>query len=107
MEEIEAKGPKKDQQNSVEIDLLAYMSLLEDVEITDDEKLELLSSLYAIIKSFIDLGFSIENAGEACGEIPDKTGAALLNHVYSSHQSHIAENTPATLKKGLAAEEGV
>jgi hypothetical protein len=94
--------------NTVTVDLEAYMPLLEDTDISDDQKLELLRALYAIMASFVDLGFSLE-AGP-CGK-PQKTGdsstRAVRDHVYSTHQNNIERFENAAHRACDAAGEGV
>ena len=72
--------------HAVKFDLEAYMPLLEDTDILDDQKLE----LYAIMASFVDLGFSLE--ASPCGKLAennDQQGNRLRDHVYSSHSKII------------------
>ena len=99
---------KRGIRNPVSIDLEAYMPLLEDTDILDDQKLELLRALYAIMASFVDLGFSLD-AGP-CGKPqkePDPSAQALRDHVYSSHQNYIERFENAADGHADAAEEGV
>lgn len=94
--------------NTVSVDLEAYMPLLEDTDISGDQKLELLQALYAIMASFVDLGFSLE--ASPCGK-PRKTGdpsaQALRDHVYSSHQNYIERFENAADRTCDVAGEGV
>ena len=92
---------------SIEIDLEAYMPLLEDVEISEHEKLELLQTLYAIIKSFIDLGFSVQSPAGRCGKLSPETSTALSAHVYSAYQKHTDKTEKTAGSKSEASEEGV
>jgi hypothetical protein len=77
---------KRAGRNAVTVDLEAYMPLLEDADTPDDQKMELLRALYAIMASFVDLGFALETA--PCGQSqkePNAAAKALRDHVYSSH----------------------
>ena len=94
--------------NTVSIDLEAYMPLLEDTDISDDQKMELLRSLYAIMASFVDLGFSLDMG--ACGQSAksaDPSASALRDHVYSSHQTYIERFENAADCNAESAGEGV
>ena len=94
--------------NTVAVDLEAYMPLLEDSDIPDDQKLELLRALYAIMASFVDLGFSLETS--PCGKPqkePDPSAQALRDHVYSSHQNYIERFENAADRTCDVAGEGV
>tara|TARA_R110002094_G_scaffold99832_1_gene100093 strand:+ start:1542 stop:1922 length:381 start_codon:yes stop_codon:yes gene_type:complete len=76
--------------HAVKFDLEAYMPLLEDTDIPEAEKMELLRALYAIMASFVDLGFSLE--ASPCGKLAennDQQGNRLRDHVYSSHSKII------------------
>nr|WP_321361404.1 hypothetical protein [uncultured Hyphomonas sp.] len=104
---IEGQNQRKTK-NTVSVDLQAYMPLLEDTDISDDEKLELLRALYAIMASFVDLGFSLET--DPCGKPQKEPGSspcALRDHVYSSHQNHIERFENAAGGHADAAGEGV
>lgn len=94
--------------NTISVDLEAYMPLLEDENTSDDQKLELLRVLYAIMASFVDLGFSLE-AGP-CGQ-PEKehdpSAKALGDHVYSSHRNFIERFEDAAGRDADASEKGV
>ena len=93
---------------TVSVDLEAYMPLLEDSDISGDQKLELLQALYAIMASFVDLGFSLETS--PCGKPQkelDPSAQALRDHVYSSHQNYIERFENAADGHADAAEEGV
>ena len=107
-QDIEGKERKFNQ--TIEVDLAAYIPLLEDIEVNDEDKLELLRSLYAIIRSFIDLGFAVDTKLESCGQIENqasKTRAALRSHIYSTHQTLIDKTKNAAASPPDAAQEGV
>jgi len=101
-----AHGPMEGQRRAVKFDPSVYAPLLDDVEITDAEKLELLHSLYAILKSFIDLGFQLDFSMPACGQGTDKTGAALSTHIYSQYQTDIQNKKNAAACSSDAAGKG-
>lgn len=94
--------------NAVTVDLEAYLPLLEDTDTPDDQKMELLRALYAIMASFVDLGFSLESA--PCGQQqkePDPSAKALGDHVYSSHRNFIERFEDAAGRSADASEKGV
>lgn len=99
---------ERDLRTAVQVDLEAYMPLLEDSDTPDDQKLELLRALYAIMASFVDLGFSLE-AG-SCGQPekdPDPSAKVLGDHVYSSHRNFIERFEDAAGRDADASEKGV
>ncbi|RIJ28431.1 hypothetical protein [Henriciella mobilis] len=102
------EGNERTITNTVQFDLEAYMPLLEDTDIPDDQKLDLLRALHAIMASFVDLGFSIENP--PCGkpqELADPSAQAVRDHVYSSHHNFIERFENAAGPVRDAAQEGV
>lgn len=69
---------------SVEIDFEAYLPYLEDEDIPDDQKMEMIEMLFAIMRSFCDLGFGIHPVQHDCGKVekssrlsPPDSGNAL------------------------------
>ena len=45
--------------NALSLDIEYYQALLDDVDIPDTEKLELIETLWQIVVSFVELGFQI------------------------------------------------
>lgn len=41
------------------IDVEYYQSFLDDMDISEDKKLELIETLWGIVRSFVDLGFGV------------------------------------------------
>ncbi|MEP3348004.1 MAG: hypothetical protein ABJN34_03255 [Litoreibacter sp.] len=56
---------------SLAIDWDAYLPLLEDEDISDAEKEELIEALWYIVISFVDLGFGVHPVQQACGQGDD------------------------------------
>ncbi len=93
---------------TVRFDLEAYMPLLEDTDIPDDQKMELLRALYAIMASFVDLGFTVDT--NACGQphkFRDPSAQALRDHVCLSHQNKFEYFNNAAARPCDTAGEGV
>ena len=101
------KAIQREANKTIEVELAAYLPMLDELEASEQEKLELLHSLYAIIRSFIDLGFRVDFSQQPCGQIEEKTGAALRSHIYSTHQELIENTQYAAAPSRDAAEEGV
>ncbi|MEO0871796.1 MAG: hypothetical protein AAFY19_07530 [Pseudomonadota bacterium] len=94
--------------NTISIDLAAYMPLLESTEASDDEKLELLRTLYAIMASFVDMGFNVEPG--PCGQVGaegDPSTQALRNHVHSSHHQFTERFEETSAQSAGSSREGV
>lgn len=99
---------QRDTAKTVRFDLEAYMPLLEDTDIPDDQKLELLRALYAIMASFVDLGFSLET--HPCGKEQkplDPSTQKLRDHVHSTHHNFIECFENAAGSDADAALEGL
>jgi len=57
----------------ITVDYEAYAHLLDDPDLSEDQKRELLQALWNIITSFVDLGFGVhpvQLAKNSCGESP-------------------------------------
>ncbi|RIJ31059.1 hypothetical protein [Henriciella algicola] len=54
---------------SFSIDFDKYLPYLEDSEIPESEKLQLIETLYAIMRSLVDIGFDIHPIGDGCGQV--------------------------------------
>ena len=53
---------------ALSIDWDAYLPFFESDEISDEHKQELIEALWAIMVSFVDLGFGIHPIQQACGQ---------------------------------------
>jgi len=49
---------------SLDLDASKYNAELEDFDMTEDQKRELLETLWSIMRSFVELGFSVDVCGE-------------------------------------------
>lgn len=56
---------------SLDLDASKYSAELEDFEMTEDQKRELLETLWSIMRSFVELGFSVDVCG-ALSECADE-----------------------------------
>lgn len=52
----------------LEIDLDHYQSYLDDPALTPDQKAEIVTALWSIITAFVELGFGVHPAQQACGK---------------------------------------
>ena len=93
----------------IEFDIEKYRPHLEDVDITEDQKQELLEALWMIMTSFVDLGFQIHPVQQACGQVekaeplPDLSGG---DAVYSNLKSSIRTFTRAATSDECGQEGG-
>lgn len=54
--------------SSFEIDLDHYQRYLDDPNLTADQKTEIITALWSIISAFVELGFGVHPAQQACGK---------------------------------------
>ena len=53
---------------SLTIDWQAYAAMLEESDWSDEQKRELVETLWSIVVAFVDLGFGVHPAQQACGQ---------------------------------------
>jgi len=54
--------------SQLEIDLDRYQSYLDDPSLSADQKEEIIGALWMIISAFVELGFGVHPAQQACGK---------------------------------------
>ncbi len=52
----------------LEVDLEHYQAYLDDPSLTSDQKEEIVGALWTIISAFVELGFGVHPAQQACGK---------------------------------------
>lgn len=62
----------REPKRSVEIDTAKYQQYLDDPSLSEEQKEEIIMALWSIITSFVDLGFGVHPAQEACGKAAEK-----------------------------------
>lgn len=72
----------------VEVDFERYAPLLEDADISEDQKRDLLQALWSIIIGFVDLGFEVDCEQTACGQVPENSRKAPLTAPDALHSTH-------------------
>lgn len=89
--------PDKARPPSLAIDWDLYAAMLEESDATDAQKRELIETLWAIVVTFVDLGFNLQPAPQSCGELSTEGAEALADLVSSNL-------TAATIKEETNAE---
>jgi hypothetical protein len=59
----------------VEIDFAHYQNMIDDETLSDGQKRQIVEALWTFIVAFVDLGFGIHPAQQACGQV-EKTLAS-------------------------------
>ena len=86
---------------TLQVDIERYAPYLEDADITDEQKRELIEALWSIMVSFVDLGFGIEPVQQVVSEILEVPACEALSVVKSKVKGHKDEFIEAC---GRAAE---
>jgi len=87
------------------IDWDAYLPFFEDEDISEEDKHEMIEALWAIVVSFVDLGFGVHPVQQACGqavsltELPKADVLDLTPSTEPTSQSK-ASNPPFKSKRG-------
>ena len=80
----------REPKRSVEIDTAKYQKYLDDPSLSEEQKEEIIMALWSIITAFVDLGFGVHPAQEACGkaaEMLDGQAKEDSNESKAIHQS--------------------
>lgn len=59
--------------NTLQIDTAKYQAFLDDADLSDDQKEEIILALWKIIIPFVDLGFKVSPLDLACGKLAQST----------------------------------
>lgn len=79
--------PKNPHTLRIEVDFERYAHFLDDSDLTEEQKRQLLQAAWEIVVGFVDLGFGVDAVQAACGQKSDnsnKPASALANGVKSS-----------------------
>lgn len=74
MEKIAMKDARPTQENnhpSLRFDWQDWLPYLDDDDVPEDKKRELIETLWSIVLAFVDLGWDIKSGAESCGEAFD------------------------------------
>ncbi|MEO0613723.1 MAG: hypothetical protein AAFY83_10445 [Pseudomonadota bacterium] len=91
---------------AVELDIEKYISQVEDFDLTEQQKREFLETLWAIMVSFVDLGFGIHPVQEVCGKLlensanPALTAPIEVQSLQSIITEHITVSNDTLPEKG-------
>ncbi|MCV6577165.1 MAG: hypothetical protein OIF58_15685 [Cohaesibacter sp.] len=86
---------------SLNIDLGAYGEFLEDSDLSDEQKLEFIQTLWSLVVNFVDLGLGCHPLQQACEQIAEKP--PILPDDLVSSIMDLSENQ----QKQEQAEQGV
>lgn len=85
------------QLKSLQVDVERYQAYLDDSEMTDKERSQVIEALWVIVSCFVELGFQVHPTQQACGKVKnalDVAGNSDSTEVQSRH-SESAEKPSA------------
>jgi len=79
----------------LELDPAKYLSDMADFDMTETQKVELLRTLWSIMRSFVELGFSVDICAQLLTQVQDhsETSAAGVEPDPSSATETLSDNT--------------
>lgn len=81
---------------TLSIDWDLYGSMLEESDLTDEQKRELIGSLWSIVVGFVDLGFGIHPVQQVCGEDEDNLALAISDVISSQSDNPLLSENPTS-----------
>lgn len=84
--------------SSLEIDFDHYQAYLDDPSLSMDQREEILEALWTIITAFVELGFGVHPAQQACGKpasVLESEANSESSEVRSNHTKQTIEQAPA------------
>ena len=92
----------KETMKTLKLDIEKYQALLDGSDMTDEEKEEYIRTLWSVIVSFVDLGFSVQPRENTCGKLPDERAMSTLEPAKVVDCGYgIAKSEPKALAVGF------
>ena len=87
------RAARKAEERSIAVDVGKYQGYLDDPSLSDAQKEEILRALWIIISAFVELGFGVHPAQQACGQLEQELDLdrRLDSDVISSECTGLAE----------------
>lgn len=85
---------------AVEIDMAKYQAYLDDEDLDQDQKEEIVSALWSIITAFVDLGFGVHPMQEVCGKVDEQV------ELESNEDSNETVPAPTTISDAFKIAAG-
>lgn len=57
----------------LQVDVAEYQRYLDDADLSEAQKKDVVEALWSIMVSFVELGFGIHPVQEVCGDLPEET----------------------------------
>ena len=86
--------------HSLQLDVEFYKELLEDAEIDDAQKEQVIGALWKIIVAFVELGFEVHPTQQVCGK-----GRTKHDHASILCEDGLESSLPSKEQKDIVAPE--
>lgn len=91
---------------SLTVDWEAYGHFLDESDLTDEQKRELIETVWAIVVGFVDLGFKVKSPEKSCGQ-DFAVAAAISKDVLNSPSIHMNKmNSEKVVSRSDPAPKG-
>ncbi len=70
---------------TIHLDCEEWLPYLDDPDATEEEKHELIETLWGIVLSFVDLGWAIETEPGGCSNLPPETSTSSIDLTRALH----------------------
>lgn len=90
VERAATSGPHK----RLQVDVERYQAHLDDPEMTDEERRQVIEALWVIVSCFVELGFQVHPTQQVCGKVDnalDVAGNSDSTEVQSKHSESAEE----------------
>lgn len=74
----------------LQVDVERYQAYLDDPEMTDEERRQVIEALWVIVSCFVELGFQVHPSQQVCGKVEnalDIAGNSDSTEVQSKHRN--------------------
>jgi hypothetical protein len=85
--------------NAIELDVAKYEALLADSDLSEDQKTEILQTLWEIIVTFVDMGFGLHPVQQACGEKAEDRASPTIEPQTRLQSTDLQANGPTLSHK--------
>ena len=82
------------------LDVEKYQTMLDAPEMSAEERRQVLEALWLLVVSFVDLGFEVKSAENACGQAPGSDEPVLEN---SADMLELSSNLPECFNQKTAS----
>ena len=67
-----------DARRTLQVDMEKNQALLEDVDIPEDHKKQMIEALWSIVVAFVEIGYGVHPVQQACGKVNENKDKAVI-----------------------------